>query len=93
MLLNLAGVANTEDKDVLWQYLRRYVPGATPENAPYLDRLLAGIRKQKRTIAENGDPDTQVQKLEDMNARLNRTLAVYLANTRDLRRKVSASRE
>ena len=40
MLLNLAGVAHTEDKDVLWQYLRRYVPGATPENAPYLDHLL-----------------------------------------------------
>ncbi len=42
MLLNLAGVAHTEDKDVLWQYLRRYVPGATPDNAPYLDRLLQG---------------------------------------------------
>ena len=42
MLLNLASVANTEDKDVLWQYLRRYVPGATPETAPYLDRLLSG---------------------------------------------------
>jgi lysyl-tRNA synthetase class 1 len=42
MLLNLASVAHTENKDVLWQYLRRYVPGATPENAPYLDRLLAG---------------------------------------------------
>ena len=42
MLLNLASVANTEDKDILWQYLRRYVPGATPETAPYLDRLLAG---------------------------------------------------
>ncbi len=42
MLLNLAGVAHTEDKDVLWQYLRRYVPGATPETAPYIDRLLAG---------------------------------------------------
>jgi lysyl-tRNA synthetase class 1 len=42
MLLNLAGVAHTEDKDVLWQYLRRYVPGATPQNAPYLDRLLSG---------------------------------------------------
>jgi lysyl-tRNA synthetase class 1 len=41
MLLNLAGVANTDDKDVLWQYLRRYVPGATPDNAPYLDTLLA----------------------------------------------------
>ena len=42
MLLNLASVAHTEDKDVLWQYLRRYVPGATPESAPYLDRLLSG---------------------------------------------------
>ena len=42
MLLNLAGVAHTEDKNVLWQYLRRYAPGATPENAPYLDRLLSG---------------------------------------------------
>jgi lysyl-tRNA synthetase class 1 len=42
MLLNLASVANTESKDVLWQYLRRYVPGATPESAPYLDRLLEG---------------------------------------------------
>jgi lysyl-tRNA synthetase class 1 len=42
MLLNLASVAHTEDKDVLWQYLRRYVPGATPDNAPYLDKLLQG---------------------------------------------------
>ena len=42
MLLNLAGVAHTEDKEVLWQYLRRYVPGATPETAPYIDRLLTG---------------------------------------------------
>jgi len=40
MLLNLAGVANTESKDVLWGYLRRYVPGASAETAPYLDRLL-----------------------------------------------------
>ena len=30
MLLNLAGVAHTEDKNVLWQYLRRYAPGSTP---------------------------------------------------------------
>jgi lysyl-tRNA synthetase class 1 len=42
MLLNLASVAHTDDKDVLWQYLRRYVPGATPATAPYLDRLLQG---------------------------------------------------
>ena len=42
MLMNLASVAHTDDKDVLWQYLRRYLPDATPENAPYLDRLLQG---------------------------------------------------
>jgi lysyl-tRNA synthetase class 1 len=41
MLLNLAGVAHTEDKAVLWQYLQRYQPGATPQTAPYLDTLLA----------------------------------------------------
>ena len=49
MLLNLASVANTDDKDVLWQYLRRYVPGATPENAPYLDRLLRARSPTTRT--------------------------------------------
>ena len=33
MLLNLAGVAHTEDKNVLWQYLRRYAPGDTQGSA------------------------------------------------------------
>ena len=39
ILLNLAGVCNTEDKDVLWHFISRYRPDATPENAPTLDRL------------------------------------------------------
>ena len=39
ILLNLAGVCNTEDKNVLWHFITRYRPGATPENAPVLDRL------------------------------------------------------
>src|SRR5262249_977655 len=39
LLLNLASVSNAESKDVLWGYLRRYAPGATPENNPILDRL------------------------------------------------------
>ncbi len=40
MLLNLAAVANTEDPAVLWGFLRRYAPGASPENHPRLDRLV-----------------------------------------------------
>jgi lysyl-tRNA synthetase class 1 len=40
MLLNLASVCNTEDKAVLWGFVSRYVPGATPENHPILDDLV-----------------------------------------------------
>jgi lysyl-tRNA synthetase class 1 len=40
MLLNLATVANAEDPSVLWGFLRRYAPSATPENYPRLDELV-----------------------------------------------------
>jgi len=40
ILLNLAGVCNTEDKDVLWGFISRYVPDATPETYPMLDQLV-----------------------------------------------------
>ena len=40
MLLNLAAVANSEDPSVLWGFLRRYAPGASPLNHPRLDRLV-----------------------------------------------------
>lgn len=39
ILLNLAGVCNTEDKEVLWHFISRYRPDATPANAPTLDKL------------------------------------------------------
>jgi lysyl-tRNA synthetase class 1 len=39
LLLNLASVSNAESKDVMWGFLRRYSPGATPENNPILDQL------------------------------------------------------
>lgn len=40
MLLNLAAVANSEDKAVLWGFIRRYAPGASPQTHPRLDRLV-----------------------------------------------------
>src|SRR5690606_38046494 len=40
MLLNLASVCNTEDKAVLWGFISRYAPQATPESDPFLDRLV-----------------------------------------------------
>jgi lysyl-tRNA synthetase class 1 len=39
LLLNLVSVANASDKTLLWGFLSRYLPGATPETEPMLDRL------------------------------------------------------
>jgi lysyl-tRNA synthetase, class I len=39
LLLNLASVCNPEDKSVLWGFIGKYVPNATPANSPLLDRL------------------------------------------------------
>jgi lysyl-tRNA synthetase class 1 len=40
ILLNLVGVANAEDPAILWQYITRYAPEATPAAAPLLDRMV-----------------------------------------------------
>jgi len=40
ILLNLANVCATEDKSVLWHFITRYRPDASPETAPMLDRLV-----------------------------------------------------
>ncbi len=39
LLLNLVSVANASDKTILWGFLSRYLPGATPQSEPLLDRL------------------------------------------------------
>jgi lysyl-tRNA synthetase class 1 len=40
ILLNLASVCHAEDRGVLWHFISRYVPDATPANAPFLDKLV-----------------------------------------------------
>ncbi|RZJ18862.1 MAG: lysine--tRNA ligase [Brevundimonas sp.] len=40
LLLNLVGVANASTKEQLWAYFARYLPEATPQNEPVLDRLM-----------------------------------------------------
>ncbi len=40
MLLNLAAVANSEDPQVLWGFLRRYAPEVSPQSHPRLDKLV-----------------------------------------------------
>ncbi len=40
LLLNLVGVANASSKAQLWAYFAKYLPDATPESEPMLDRLM-----------------------------------------------------
>jgi lysyl-tRNA synthetase class 1 len=39
LLLNLVSAANAGTKDVLWGFIRRYAPDASPESHPLLDQL------------------------------------------------------
>jgi len=40
LLLNLTAAANTDDASVLWNFIKAQSPDASPENAPFLDRLV-----------------------------------------------------
>jgi lysyl-tRNA synthetase class 1 len=40
LLLNLASASNSEDREVLWGFIRRYAPDATPQQHPLLDQLV-----------------------------------------------------
>ncbi len=40
LLLNLVSAAHTEDKEILWGFIRRYAPGTSPETHPEVDRLV-----------------------------------------------------
>jgi len=39
LLMNLVSAANAEDASVLWGFISRYVPGASPQTHPALDQL------------------------------------------------------
>ena len=39
LLLNLVSAADASTKDILWGFIARYEPGATPQTYPLLDRL------------------------------------------------------
>ncbi len=39
LLLNLASACNPEDKSVLWGFISRYAPNASPQGNPFLDQL------------------------------------------------------
>ncbi|MEE8351029.1 MAG: lysine--tRNA ligase [Rhodospirillales bacterium] len=63
ILLNLASICNTEDKAVLWHFITRYRPDATPDSAPILDQLLEYAINYYRDFIK---PAKQFRKANDM---------------------------
>jgi lysyl-tRNA synthetase class 1 len=75
ILLNLAGVANADDKAVLWGFITRYAPKASPETDPILDSLAGyAIRYYQDFVKPNkryrAPTDTERAALEDLVAEL-----------------------
>ena len=75
LLLNLVGVASTDDKDLLWAFVKRYAPDASPETNPELDGLigyaLAYFRDFVADSLRRRSPDERERAaLADLDARL-----------------------
>jgi lysyl-tRNA synthetase class 1 len=75
LLLNLVSASHSEDKAVLWGFIRRYAPDATPERFPRLDHLVGyainyfhDFVKPSRNYRAPGD--TERAALEELAARL-----------------------
>ena len=72
MLLNLASVVNAEEPGVLWGFIQRYAPGATPETSPMLARLVGHalayyrdfVRPAKAYRAPSDDERAALRELE-----------------------------
>ncbi|MFM9976373.1 MAG: lysine--tRNA ligase, partial [Beijerinckiaceae bacterium] len=89
LLLNLAAVANAEDKDVLWGFIRRYAPGADPKTHPRLDQMAGyAVRYFKdfvKTEKKYRLPDEAERvALTDLAARLDQIAADGITDAADI---------
>ena len=75
ILLNLASVCNSEDKSVLWHFISRYRPEATPETAPILDRLVGYAINYYRDFVK---PNKQFRKPDELEAKAMEALLTAL---------------
>ena len=75
LLLNLVAVASTDDKDLLWGFVKRYSPDASPESHPELDRRLDYALAYFRdfiadSLFHRAPDETEAAALRDLDARL-----------------------
>ncbi|WP_332811541.1 lysine--tRNA ligase [Sphingomonas sp.] len=75
LLLNLVAVASSDDKELLWGFVRRYAPDASPATHPELDALighaLAYFRDfVKDSLQRRAPTETEAAALRALDARL-----------------------
>ncbi|MGQ0660047.1 lysine--tRNA ligase [Sphingosinicella sp.] len=75
LLLNLVAVASTDDKALLWGFVRRYCPEASPETHPELDRRLDFALAYFRdfiadSLVHRPPSEVEATALRDLDARL-----------------------
>jgi len=75
LLLNLVGVALTDDKDRLWSYVKRYAPDTTPETHPELDALIGHAAVYfrdfvKDSLVRRAPDEKEAAALRDLDAQL-----------------------
>ncbi|MGR3724059.1 lysine--tRNA ligase [Abyssibius alkaniclasticus] len=93
MLLNLASVANAEDKETLWGFIRKYAPEASAETHPGLDAAAGYAVRYFKDFVKPAKvyraPDEQERvALQDLAARLKSW--AHGANAEDLQSLVFA---
>lgn len=80
MLLNLVSASNSDDPARIWGFINQYAPEATPENAPFLDRLVEyAIRYYRDFVLPNksyrAPSDRERKALEALATRLESGIA------------------
>jgi lysyl-tRNA synthetase class 1 len=77
LLLNLVSACNAEDKSVLWGFLKRELPDATPQNSPMLDQLCGYAVRYYHDFVK---PTKQFRPPTEMERRAMSELRAYLAS-------------
>ena len=75
LLLNLVGVALTEDKALLWSFVNRYAPETAPETNPELDALIGYAAAYfrdfvKATLQRRAPDETEAAALRELDGKL-----------------------
>jgi lysyl-tRNA synthetase class 1 len=75
LLLNLVGVASTDDKELLWAFVKRYAPDASPETHPELDSLIGHAVAYFRDFVKDSlhrrpPNEKEAEALRDLDAQL-----------------------